>query len=95
MSTVGGSASATLGGPNFGQIVVHLKPRSERNELVGDDHRAVCAPELAEVAGMKVYLQNPPTIRIGGQVTKSLYQFSLQSPDKEELYATAAQASSS
>ena len=27
---------------------------------------------------MKVYLQNPPTIRIGGQVTKSLYQFSMQ-----------------
>ena len=38
---------------------------------------------------MRVYLQNPPTIRIGGQVTKSLYQFSLQSPDKEELYAAA------
>ena len=32
---------------------------------------------------MKVYLQNPPTIRIGGQVTKSLYQFSMQSPDKK------------
>ena len=38
---------------------------------------------------MKVYLQNPPTIRIGGQVTKSLYQFSMQSPDKPELYAAA------
>ncbi len=35
---------------------------------------------------MKVYLQNPPTIRIGGQVTKSLYQFSMQSPDKPELF---------
>jgi HAE1 family hydrophobic/amphiphilic exporter-1 len=34
-------------------------------------------------------LQNPPTIRIGGQVTKSFYQFSLQSPDKEELYAAS------
>ena len=43
---------------------------------------------------MKVYLQNPPTIRIGGQVTKSLYQFSMQSPDKEELYAEAAEARS-
>ena len=36
---------------------------------------------------MQVYLQNPPTIRIGGQVTKSLYQFSMQTPDKPELYA--------
>jgi HAE1 family hydrophobic/amphiphilic exporter-1 len=38
---------------------------------------------------MRVYLQNPPTVRIGGQVTKSLYQFSMQSPDKKELYAGA------
>src|SRR5262249_4218568 len=46
-------------------------------------------PQLDKIAGMKVYLQNPPTVRIGGQVTKSLYQLSLQSPDKPELYATA------
>ncbi len=38
-----------------------------------------CAPSCAAFAGMKIYLQNPPTIRIGGQVTKSLYQFSMQS----------------
>ena len=90
MSTVGGSSSATLGGPNFGQIVVHLKPRSQRKELVNqiiEDLR----PKLAAFPGMKVYLQNPPTIRIGGQVTKSLYQYSLQSPDKPELYAYAEQ----
>ena len=43
-------------------------------------------PKLSAIAGMKIYLQNPPTIRIGGQVTKSLYQFSMQSPDKAELY---------
>src|SRR5947209_7186181 len=72
MSTVGGASSATLGGPNFGEIVVHLKPRSERKELVNqiiEDLR----PQLAGYPGMNVYLQNPPTIRIGGQVTKSLY----------------------
>src|SRR6185295_18242238 len=28
VSTIGGSASMTLGGPNLGQIVVTLKPRS-------------------------------------------------------------------
>ncbi len=34
-------------------------------------------------------MQNPPTVRIGGQVSKSLYQFSMQSPDREQLYDTA------
>jgi hydrophobic/amphiphilic exporter-1 (mainly G- bacteria), HAE1 family len=35
---------------------------------------------------MDVFMQNPPTVRIGGQVSKSLYQYSMQSPDKDALY---------
>jgi hydrophobic/amphiphilic exporter-1 (mainly G- bacteria), HAE1 family len=88
VSTVGGTAATTLGGPNFGELVVHLKPRNQRKQGVNqiiDDLR----PKLAEVPGMRVYPQNPPTIRIGGQVTKSLYQVSMQSPDREELYKAA------
>ncbi|MCE5307962.1 MAG: efflux RND transporter permease subunit [Acidobacteriales bacterium] len=88
VSTVGGAASSSLGGQNFGQIVVHLRPRSDRDVLVGDII-ARMKPKLAKLPGVKSYLQNPPTIRIGGQVTKSFYQFSLQSPDKEELYAAS------
>ncbi len=88
MSTVGGTSASTLGGPNYGELVVHLKPRSQRKELV-NDIIADLRPQLANFPGMRVYLQNPPTIRIGGQVTKSLYQFSMQSPDKQELYAGA------
>jgi len=34
-------------------------------------------------------LQNPPPIRIGGQLTKSLYQLTLQGPDTDDLYAAA------
>jgi hydrophobic/amphiphilic exporter-1 (mainly G- bacteria), HAE1 family len=86
VSTIGGAAAQTLGGPNLGQIVVHLKPRSERKELA-DEIITRLRPRLNSVAGMTVYLQNPPTIRIGGQVSKSLYQFSMQSPDRDELYA--------
>jgi HAE1 family hydrophobic/amphiphilic exporter-1 len=89
VSTIGGSAAATLGGPNLGQIVVHLKPRGERDELA-DDIIERLRPKLSNIPGMKVYLQNPPTIRIGGQVSKSLYQFSMQSPNRDELY-TASQ----
>jgi HAE1 family hydrophobic/amphiphilic exporter-1 len=43
-------------------------------------------PKFAAVTGINVYMQNPPPIRIGGQLTKSLYQLTLQSPDTEELY---------
>ena len=88
MSTVGGTGASTLGGPNYGEMVVRLKPRDQRKELVNqiiDDLR----PKVANIPGMKVYLQNPPTIQIGGQVTKSLYQISLVSTNKPELYATS------
>jgi len=85
MSTVGGAQAATLGGPNFGQLLVKLKPRAQRKLLV-NDVIAELRPKLENFPGMQVYLQNPPTVRIGGQVTKSLYQFSMQSPEKKELY---------
>jgi hydrophobic/amphiphilic exporter-1 (mainly G- bacteria), HAE1 family len=88
MSTVGGTAATTVGGPNFGQLLVRLKPRSERKQGVNEIIRDM-QPQMAQVPGMKVYLQNPPTIRIGGQVTKSLYQFSMQSPNKPELFENA------
>ena len=90
VSSIGGATATTLGGPNFGQMVIHLKPRSERKLLVGDIINEI-RPKLSNFPGMKVYLQNPPTIRIGGQVTKSLYQISMQSPDKKELYAASEQ----
>ncbi len=88
VSTIGGSAANTLGGPNLGQIVVHLKPRSERKELANAIIEKL-RPQLASVVGMHSFVQNPPTIRIGGQISKSLYQFSMQSPDREALYAAS------
>ena len=39
-----------------------------------------------------MFLQNLPAIRIGGQLTKSHYQYTLQSPDTEELYQLCAAA---
>src|SRR5215472_11526181 len=85
-ASVGGAVASNLGGPNYGQLVVHLKPRNQRPLGVNDIIKKL-RPKLTAFAGMKIYLQNPPTIRIGGQVTKSLYQFSMQTPDKPELYA--------
>jgi hydrophobic/amphiphilic exporter-1 (mainly G- bacteria), HAE1 family len=41
------------------------------------------------VPGIQMFMQNLPAIRIGGQLTKSQYQFALQSPDTGELYRSA------
>src|ERR1035437_4817939 len=86
MASVGGATASNLGGPNYGELVGHLKPRGKGPLGVNDIIKEL-RPKLAGLAGIRSYLQNPPTIQIGGQVTKSLYQFSMQTPDKAELYA--------
>ncbi len=86
MSSLGvgnGSPNIAL---NQGRILIVLKSKEERKTSV-HDVIAELSPKLATVPGINSYLQNPPTITIGGQVTKSLYQFTLSSPNREELYA--------
>jgi HAE1 family hydrophobic/amphiphilic exporter-1 len=43
-------------------------------------------PKLSVVPGIIAYMQNPPPIQLGGRFTNSLYQFTIQGPDTEELY---------
>ncbi len=75
-------------GSNQGTIFGRLKPRSER-KLSADEVIQGLRRRLASVTGMRVFLQNPPMIRIGGRFTKAQYQYTLQGPDTEELYRYA------
>ena len=43
-------------------------------------------PRLFAVPGIMAFMQNPPPIQIGGHLTKSQYQFTLQGPETKELY---------
>ena len=58
------------------------KPRDER--LSVDEIIKELRPKLAKVPGIVVYMQNPPAIQIGGRVSKSLYQFTMQSSDIDD-----------
>jgi HAE1 family hydrophobic/amphiphilic exporter-1 len=78
----------TLVGTNTGRVFIRLKPRAERS-LNADQVIQELRPKLATTPGIRVFLQNPPPIRIGGTLTKSQYQFALQSPNTKELYAYA------
>jgi hydrophobe/amphiphile efflux-1 (HAE1) family protein len=82
MSFIGTSGFAqTL---NLGRMLILLKPREQRGDP--DEVIQELRPKLTSVPGMKVFLQNVPTIRIGGRLTKSLYQYTLQDADIDELY---------
>jgi len=47
-------------------------------------------PKFASVTGINAYMQNLPPIQVGGELTKSQYQLTLQSPDTAELYRDEA-----
>jgi HAE1 family hydrophobic/amphiphilic exporter-1 len=86
LSTVGQSDVSAAS--NTGNILVLLKPIKDRKKDV-DTIIEDLRPRLATVSGMRIYLQNPPLVQVGGQVTKSPYQLTLQGPDRNELYANA------
>ena len=86
MSSIGAGGANSSG--NQGRFFIRLKPRSER-KLHVDQIIQKLRPQLAQVPGVMAFPQNPPPIRIGGTLTKSLYQLTLQSPNTDELYEYA------
>ena len=85
-SSVG--AGGAIGASNSGTLFIRLKPRSERAMHV-DQIIQELRPQLAQVPGIRVCLHNLPPIRIGGRLTRSQYQYTLQSPGTDELYRYA------
>ena len=86
---VDGTMSFLGGGTiNQGRVFMQLKPRSQRKLSVDQLIRSFSG-KLAGIPGIQVFLQNPPPIRIGGRLSKSLYQFTLQSPDMTALYESS------
>jgi hydrophobic/amphiphilic exporter-1 (mainly G- bacteria), HAE1 family len=86
MSRIGGGSAARAS--NTGRLFLSLKPRSERPPV--DQIISQLRKDLSTIPGLKVFPQNPPSIRIGGAMTKSLYQFTLFGPDLDVLYAAAS-----
>jgi HAE1 family hydrophobic/amphiphilic exporter-1 len=85
-SSVGGMS----GGGNAGRMFIRLKPREER-KLSADEVIAQVRPRLVGVPGIRAYLQNPPPIQIGARTSRAVYQFTLLSPNTDELYSNAGQ----
>jgi HAE1 family hydrophobic/amphiphilic exporter-1 len=85
MSFVGASGqSPSL---NRGRITITLKPFKDRKPA--DQVVRELRPKLSNIMGAKVFLQNVPAIRIGGQLTQSPYQYVMRSANIEELYQWA------
>jgi HAE1 family hydrophobic/amphiphilic exporter-1 len=84
-SAIGASGSSVV--MNTGRIFMRLRPSDERpsaDAIVQDLRR-----KTSGIPGINVYPQVLPTIRIGGQLTKGQYQYTLQDADLQTLYQWA------
>jgi multidrug efflux pump subunit AcrB len=70
--------------PNAGRFLISLKPHGERQTSatqVIDRLR----PKLAKVEGARLFLQSAQDINVGGRLSRTLYQYTLQDADLDEL----------
>jgi HAE1 family hydrophobic/amphiphilic exporter-1 len=87
------SAIGGIGASNAGRVFVRLKPRNQR-PLKADGVVESLRPKVFGITGINTFIQNPPPITVGGRFTKSIYQFTLQSPEVDTLYGSAGQLES-
>jgi HAE1 family hydrophobic/amphiphilic exporter-1 len=86
-----GSAVGAGGGNttvNNGRVYIALKPKSQRGSI--DEVLARLRTNLAKIQGITLYMQAAQDITIGGRVSKTMYQYTLNDADPGELNHWAA-----
>ena len=81
-SSVG--AGGRNSGGNSGTIFIGLKPFGQR-KLSADDVITELRPKVSREPGLRVILQNPPSLNVGGGFGRSTYQVTLQASSTSDL----------
>ena len=82
------SSVGTLAAINQGQLTIDLTSVHQRSRSA-DQIAKDLSLAVQSVAGISVFIQNPPAITIGGLQSKSLYQYTLQSGETDALDKSA------
>ncbi len=85
MSTAGQGTGGVVGS-NIGRIIVRLKPRSERTVGADGVIQELRRAFAGGAQGLRIFMNNPPAIRIGGLISTSDYQLVLQGSNQKQLY---------
>jgi hydrophobe/amphiphile efflux-1 (HAE1) family protein len=85
VASVGAAVGAGGGNTtvNDGRVYIALKPKSERGSM--DQVLARLRTNLAKIQGITLYMQAAQDITIGGRVSKTMYQYTLNDADPGEL----------
>jgi multidrug efflux pump len=69
---------------NSGRIQINLKPLEDRGLSATDVIRRL-NPKLAQVAGIKLYMQPVQDLTVDDRVSRTQYQYTLEDPSPDEL----------
>ncbi len=75
--------------PNSGRIQINLKPLEVRRVSSPDVIRRL-QPKLADVAGITLFMQPVQDLTVENRVSRTQYQYALESPSADELHAWTA-----
>ncbi len=70
---------------NSGRMLINLKPKSQRDRDIGVIMRRL-AQRAQDVAGIGVFMQPVQDLTIEDRVSRTQYQFTLESADQDALY---------
>jgi HAE1 family hydrophobic/amphiphilic exporter-1 len=90
VATVGAAVGAGGGNTtvNNGRVYIALKPQNQRGSM--DQVLARLRTNLAKIQGITLYMQAAQDITIGGRLSKTQYQYTLDDADPGELNHWAA-----
>ena len=77
-------SNGSAGSNNARLMMIKLKPLSERTSTPEQIIRRL-RPQVSRIAGVNVFLTNPPAIRLGARQSRSTYQYTLQGLDLAQL----------
>lgn len=85
VATVGAAVGAGGGNAtvNNGRVYIALKPQNQRGSM--DQVLARLRTNLAKIQGITLYMQAAQDITLGGRVSKTMYQYTLNDADPGEL----------
>jgi hydrophobe/amphiphile efflux-1 (HAE1) family protein len=79
-----GSAIGGARALNTGLMVITLKPKDQR-DVSADQVIARLRPKLAQIKGVALFMQAAQDLNVGGRLSRTQYQYTLEDADLDEL----------
>lgn len=94
VTSTAGQGTGGVFGDNVGRIIVRLKSRDERKSGADQIIQELRRSFAGGAQGLQVFMNNPPSINIGGLIGNADYQMVVQGTDLRTLYGPAQELES-